>query len=250
MKTIQHIIAAAAIGAVLLTGCSKNSSPENDMMTSSATVNTNPTTVTYNLQTQAGNQALVNWEKGYISVGEIFFNGNRPNDNMIRPEKYTGQIFKTFRIGGTSTLGSVAVAPSMYVGISAGIQLTPNLTNTSLLLAGTMMPGNKFQLPVELLVDQALVLNSKWVENTLINQPAYTETILLDLSQMMNGLDETSFQNAQQTNGMIIISGTSNVNLYNIIVSNLQNDLLNMQIAPSQNQVVTNPGNAVAAPAQ
>lgn len=53
-----------------------------------------------------------------------------------------------------------------------------------------------------------------------------------NLGQLTNGIDEAMFANAQTTNGVILISNTSNQDLYGMIMGNLQKNMPNAIISP------------------
>jgi organic radical activating enzyme len=82
------------------------------------------------------------------------------------------------------------------------------------------LQGTINSIPVVLKVDSSFEIESEQQQVTLNGGNTALNT--MDLSQLTVGLSATDFTNAVQTNGTIIISMTSNTNLFNTIFANLQ----------------------------
>ncbi len=60
-------------------------------------------------------------------------------------------------------------------------------------------------------------------ENVVItDNNSYTALTTLNLSLLTRGITESMLNSATRTNGTILISSTSNTNIYNIILKNLE----------------------------
>src|SRR5580698_4420650 len=102
MKTIKYMIAAALISTALFTGCNK----DNNMAGTAAyeTISgqnaANINFRLYPLLPPAG--ALIKWDKGYISVSTIIFNGVQNNGEMLQQQQFGAEVGKAFDLLGSS----------------------------------------------------------------------------------------------------------------------------------------------------
>lgn len=252
MKTIRYMIAAATMSAALFMGCTKENSPErglSDVAVNAKAINKidGNATIFYQLQTLLPPSATIKWTSGNITASEDILNISRTEGNVIEKFTLTGDVRRTYDLFSDPVIGSVNVPYYRYTGIATTIELfsrSPN-SDISLALNGVFRvnPGDA-AIPVRVNIDQPLALNSIWISNVLVNSPVYTALITLDMSQVTNGITTTMFENAGLTNGTLVISSTSNPDLYAIIVNNFQDMTLNLQLnAPNTNL------NALSAPA-
>ena len=240
MKTIKYMIAAGIISAALITGCNKENSLESGL-TSTAAATNGSANVTYQLRTllpPAG--ALIKWDKGSITSSALFFYGSHIEGNMVSKETFEGKAPGTWDLFSSPVLGTVNVPFNDYLGVSLAVGLSPMNETNPLFLSGVFgkpPTGNiaapAQPMPVQVVISEPIVLNTVWTSNVVINQPAYTAAILLDMNALTNGIDATMLENAQVTNGTIFITGQSNQNLYGMIVTNLKNNLINVEFSPS-----------------
>ena len=258
MKTLKYMIAAAIISTALLAGCNKENSFENSLTGTAAgerTINYGTANVTYQLQVllpPAG--ALIKWNAGNITTNELVFNGDINNGEMMTQKQYAADDERILDLFGDPVLGMVNVPYNMFSSGSFTIDLDPfihtEVTQTeinhpgqtnSLFLSGICNIINEKAsdrinnmppiqaIPVVVIIKQRITLNSVWVNDVTINNPRYIANLSLDLGQLTNGIDASMLGNAEITNGAILITNTVNSNLYNIIISNLQNNLLNVE---------------------
>ncbi len=239
MKTIKYMIAAGIISAALITGCNKENSLESGLTGTAAATN-GSANVTYQLRTllpPAG--TLIKWDKGSITSSGLFFYGSHLEGNMVSKETFEGKGSGTWDLFSNPVLGTVNVPFNNYLGVSLAVGLNPLNGTNSLSLSGVFgVPptGNiavpAQPIPVQVIINEPIVLNTVWTSNVVINQPAYAAAILLDMNGITNGIDAAMLENAQATNGTIFITSNSNQNLYGIIVANLQNNMINVEFSP------------------
>ncbi len=235
MKKMRYIFAAATISAALIAGCNKANSPESGLMGAAANASTiapvaGSAIVTLQLKTLLPPSPMITWESGTIDASEDIINASRLEGNMVKKYTFGNKEARTYNLMGINTIGSVSVPYYNYLGMSASIQANPIDRSTAVILAGAFraVPGSS-RIPLTVNINQNIALTTMWISNVNINQPAYTALITLDMSQIANGITSTMLQNAV-ANGAIVISQSSNPDLYSIILNNLQNMQLNMQI--------------------
>ena len=141
-------------------------------------------------------------------------------------------------------LGNVYVPQLSCNNGSFTIDLGTTRTNSSLLLNGTYIPMSGAiavpNVPVQVIITGPAQLNSAYVSNITTYTMNYWEaSIILNTYQLISGINAGMLSGAIRTSGTIIISGTSNANLYQIILNNLQNNLMPVQFVP-QNMVTSN----------
>ena len=240
MKTLKYMIAAALISATFFTGCKKGDNP---LGTAANEISKEGTIVSSNLNYRLGaasqtSNTLIQWNKGYVTASELFFNGLLIDGSVIKPGREMAKSGVTVDLFVPSSLGTVQVPFNVYSGASANVNLNPLNGNSSLWLAGTAaiintvpdMPPVKMR-PVQLIIDQPVTLTSEVINNVKISQLNYTVTLTMDLNQLTSGIDAGMLENAMINNGIILISAKDNPNLYGIIFKNLQNNLLKMQLS-------------------
>ena len=241
MKTMRYMIAATIISAALFTGCKKE-----DSMTGIAAeqIGNGTAKVTFQLQTLLPpTGSLVKWDKGYITVSDILFNGSHYNGEMLTQQQYETTVGQTLNLLGTSALGIVNVPFNTFSSVSFTGLLNPLNETNSLYLNGTHeigqtsssggnVPVPNTTIPVQVMISDPAILNSVWINGVTINQLNYTATLFFDLSQLTNGITPQMLETAATSHGVVVISSTSNQNLYGIIVSNLKNNLMNVQLLP------------------
>lgn len=238
MKTIKYMIAAASISAACFMGCTKQSSPESGLITAAdaktATTIDGNASVNFQLQVLLPPAAMVKWSAGQITVSEDILDVSRAEGNMVQKFTLTAPVGKTFDLFSNPVIGSVNVPYYAYFGLATSIGLfspSPN-ADISMALSGVYSngPGN-IAIPLRVVINQPVTLNSLWLGSITINTGGYTALMLLDMGQVTAGITREMFAGAQISNGTIVISSTSNANLYAMIISNLQNMNMNLQLS-------------------
>jgi hypothetical protein len=117
--------------------------------------------------------------------------------------------------GTLSTIGTISLPTGTFDEVEFKIEASPNGNEPAFQLNGTVNG-----VPVILKVDNSIEIKSEQSQVTLSGADIALNTITL--SQLTNGLSTADFTNATQTNGMIVISSSSNKNLFDAIVANFR----------------------------
>ena len=245
MKTMRYIIAAATISAALLAGCNKANSPESGLMGAVANETTmapiaGSAIVNLQLQTLLPPSPLIIWESGTINASEDLINASRLEGNVVEKFTFGNKVARTYSLMGNNEIGSVSVPYYYYLGMSASILADPLDQANALILTGVFSakPGGN-RIPITVNINQHVALTTMWISNVNINQSVYSALITLDMSQLTNGITAAMLEQAAG-DGIIVISQSSNPNLYAIILNNLQNLQLNLQLnTQGQTQATT-----------
>jgi hypothetical protein len=123
----------------------------------------------------------------------------------------TASYFGSFSLPA-GTYNEVELKITLAKGSSAAMALAGNYTSP----AGT--------IPVRFEVNESVLLKTETHNVTLTDSASFTSVTTFDLSALMTGITESMLSGATLTGGTLVISASSNVSLYNIILSNFKND--------------------------
>ncbi|MGZ3882015.1 MAG: hypothetical protein ACXVBF_11780 [Flavisolibacter sp.] len=184
--------------AVLFTACKKNKSETS--------------TVNYLLQTQNASAGVVQWTAGTANVTSISFKGSSGNPLSTTINK-SDDLFTSTAIGGVSVPVGSYTSPDYEVGLQAAGSAS------ALHFVGNFNDGTS-TVPVTLDISDNVTLKGLQNAMTSSNGAKYTATFSLDLNSMMQGI-ATSDLTAAEQNGAVVISSSSNANLYTTILTNI-----------------------------
>lgn len=217
MKTI---IFSTALSLAFLTSCKKED------------VNGNASTFTYQLKTinrssvvgktgvtSRTEGASINWTAGNASTSELKFEAEGSNGEVEFKQKMAQQVDL---FAATSVLGNLTVSAGTYKEVDFKATLVPAGNTPSLALEGSFTSGGVTK-QVKFIASSALELKAEKKNVTVSQGQVYSALTSIDLSQLANGLTEAALNNADLTNGVIVLSASSNSNLYNILLNNLNN---------------------------
>jgi hypothetical protein len=222
MKTTSFLLLTGA--TLLFASCKKESTTEQAADTNN---------ISYQLATtnsSDGNRAAANFltfTGGTASISEIKFEAK--GDNKI---EYKSNVPQTVNLGNVvANLGGLTVPFGTYQKIEFKIKFVPTSTTPSIELQGLYTPTNGgAAVPVILQLHQAFELKfEKKTPTTIDANTNYTAFSTLALGLLNNSVVESALQNATRTNGVIVISSTSNTQLYNPMWSAFQ-QLLKVEI--------------------
>lgn len=158
------------------------------------------------------------WTSGHALVQELEFEAEQ-NNLEVEFKKSLNQEVDLF--SPLSSLGVVNVPPGLYEEIEFQIEVRPSGSAPAFTLDGSYTSGG-VSTPVSFRLDAPLEIESE-KENIMVTDGAsYTALTTLDLSLIATGATDAQFGNAVRTNGVIVISATSNPELYQIFYNNLK----------------------------
>jgi hypothetical protein len=243
----KKLIITALIGMGILTGCTKDSSlsPAADISIAANSKNVpapplaNPGQnvpngiiqygiVSYQLLVLTPPGPLVQWNSGYFTSSSLIFDGYQ-TANDIQRFRFQTAIAQTFKLAAQIDLGTVNVSPAKYDGADLTLMLSSLNGSAAMSLTGNFSAtasGANMNMPIQLNIRNTTELIGKWRNSIGVNAAqAYTARLVLDLSKLTNGITADMLLKAQKTNGIIIISDTSNTDLFSMVLFNLQNSM-------------------------
>lgn len=121
------------------------------------------------------------------------------------------------------SFGNFSLAAGTYNEVELKIQLNRSGSSPAMQLNGTFTSGAT-AIPVTFTVNELTELKTEQHNVTLTANTAFSSVTTLDLSSFTTGVTESLLLAASLTNGTVVISSTSNTNLYNIIVNNFKSE--------------------------
>jgi hypothetical protein len=213
MKLIK-ILSAVIISTAALTSCNKMSGSTSGIEYLLKTIN--PSSAI--LRTDA--TATILWTSGSATATEIKLEAKNNNKEVEFKSQNPGKVDLFASVAGS--LGNVVLAAGNYSEVEFKIELNPNGIDPALQLNGNFTNSSGTSTPVVLTVNSLLEIKSEQNNVTVTDNASVTALTTLDLSQLTTGVTQSMLNSAAITGGKIIISSSSNTNIFNIIINNFQ----------------------------
>lgn len=121
-----------------------------------------------------------------------------------------------------ATLGNVTLPAGTYTEVEFKISLSQNGSAPALELNGNYTNASSQVIPVSFSLSSPIILKAEQSNVTITSNSNFSALTTLNLAFVSAGITQAMLNSATVTNGKIIISASSNSNLYNIILNNLQ----------------------------
>jgi hypothetical protein len=202
MKARLMTITATTIMA--LTACKKDNVAANSRFTFQLKA-ANPTS------TVARTMATVSWQSGFVNTNLIKFEAKQ-SGNEVEFKSNVQRHIDLFAL--PTDIGNITVPSGTYDETEFKIFIAPNSGEPAFQLQGTVDAT-----PLIFKIENSNLIKAEQHQVTLSGSNVALTTI--DLSGLTQGISAADFTKASQTNGAIVISSSSNANLYNTILNNL-----------------------------
>lgn len=218
---ISKLLLTAAAATMGLGSCSKSGSGDT----------TNPTNSSMQFQLKADNpMVVVNktdapgsilWTSGSASATQVKLEAKQGVNELEFKKTQLQQIdlFASVSVG----LGNVVIPVGTYTEVEFKIDLNQNGSSPSMELNGTYTSGTGTVTPVVFTLNGLFQLKAEQNNVVITSNSSFTALTTLNLAFVSNGITQTMMNSATVSTGKINISASSNTNLYNMIVTNLQN---------------------------
>lgn len=195
-----------ALSSTLLFSCQKNQDAAGVNYQLKAT--STSSTVTRTMGT-------LTWTSGHALASEIKFEAKQGNDEIEQKSK-TAQQVDLF--APVPNIGIVQLPAGSYKEVEFKIELLPAQTDAAFELKGSYgSKGITFQ------VNEALEIKGEKEGVDISEGASYTAATSLNLSLLSVGISSSLLDKASVTNGEILISSSSNADLYALMLANLKN---------------------------
>ena len=212
MKITNLLIALTSL--FIFNSCKKSASADQAIQYQLATINR---TAVVNTPVSAGS---ITWTSGTASATLIKLEAKNSSNTEVEFKSQMAQQIDLFS-SVAATLGNVIIPPGTYKEVEFKIQMTPNGSTAALTLNGKFTSGTGIVTPVTFLVNSMFEIKAEQANVSITDNSSTTAVTSLNLALLTTGISQTMLNNATVTNGTIVISSSSNTNLFNIISANL-----------------------------
>ncbi|WP_121355427.1 hypothetical protein [Flavisolibacter nicotianae] len=207
------------VAATLFTSCKKESTNAENAGTVGYQLRTINRTALVGKTDATGRIAAtsINWTAGTASANELKFEAES-NSGEVEFKQRAAQQVDLF--SATSFLGNITIPAGTYNEVEFKAFLVPSGNSPALELDGTLTAGSVSH-PVKFIVASNVELKAEKHNITVAQGEKYSALNSIDLSQLTKGIPESAFTAASLTNNTIVLSATSNTDLYNLVLNNL-----------------------------
>ena len=161
----------------------------------------------------------IQWTSGSAAATEVKLEAKKNGSELEFNSSGVHQIDLFASV--LASLGSFTIPAGTYTEVEFKITLNQNGSNAAMELNGQYTSGTGVVTPVVFSLNNLFILKAEQSNVTVTGNSSITTLTTLDLSFVSNGITQTMMNNATITGGKIIISASSNINLFNIITNNL-----------------------------
>lgn len=159
----------------------------------------------------------IQWTAGFASADELKFEA----ENKSVEIEYRSRATKMIDLFSTSSdLGAVTVPPGDYKEIEYKIEARANNSEPAFELTGTYS-GSSGTYPIIFRIASEVEFKTEQENINVTDGSTIKALTSLNLSLLTKGMTESMITNATLANGAIVISETSNANLYQLLLNNL-----------------------------
>lgn len=246
-NNMSRVLLIAALIALSVSSCTTSNVVPSGTNTNSSTTDDNPNNSNGNGDDNPNNsngngddnkKAQVGFELamtnksnslGKSTAGTLAFTGGTVNPKLVKFEAEQNNSEIEYKVTNTGeidllslvTFGNITLPAGTYNEIELKVELVANGSTPAIELNGTFNDGSG-NVPVTFVANEGLEIKTEQNNVTLAQNSTFTAEISLDMATFVSGISSSMLENAQVTNGTIVISASSNTTLYNLIVNNLK----------------------------
>jgi hypothetical protein len=212
------------VAGLLLSSCTKDNSTGDGKLSykvkpSNFTASIGPTASGSGLTIAINSNSSLTWTSGNINVSEIDFEAESKNAEI---EYELKQAFNVDLFNLSPALGSITLPDATYEEVELKLVLKKSATsNIPLTLKGSYTDGSGTKIPVEFYFNEDFEVEVE-AENIVVSGTNdYLGLINVQLNKFLTNVISADLSGAAKTNGVIVISSTSNMELYAKLKANL-----------------------------
>ncbi|MBL4678261.1 MAG: hypothetical protein JKY70_18965 [Mucilaginibacter sp.] len=195
----------------------------NQSMVSFSLMATNTTsTLSLNAVDANATSPAINFNTGVANISRFKLEASTANQKF---EVRTKKLSKIDLFAAVPSLVTAALDTGVYKQIEVKVEFIRSADRSAipLTMTGAFTAANGNVIPVTLEFNQDLTIKAETNNITLHNNSDLLALVQLNLTKIVTGISANELNAATQTNGTIMISESSNSDLFNKIKSNLQN---------------------------
>jgi hypothetical protein len=159
----------------------------------------------------------ITWTSGSLNISKIDFEAKKENAEI---EYELKQLTTVDLLNLSPVLGSISIPDGDYKEVELKLELKKTTTGAvPLMLKGQYTDSNGVNTPIEFSFNENVEIKVE-AKNVVISSTNYIAMINLQMNRFTTNVAVSDLSQATRTEGRIVISSTSNANLYNKVKSN------------------------------
>lgn len=212
------------VAGLILSSCTKENSTGDGKLSykvkpANFTASVGPTVAGSGLIVAVNSNSSLTWTSGNVNVSEIDFEAESKSAKI---EYELKQAFNVDLFNLSPVLGSINLPDATYEEVELKLVLRKSSTsNIPLTLKGSYTDGSGTKIPVEFYFNEDFEVEVE-AENIIVSGTNdYLGLINVQLNKFLTNIVSADLSGAAKTNGVIVISSTSNMELYAKLKANL-----------------------------
>lgn len=212
------------VTGLILSSCTKENSTGDGKLSykvkpANFTASVGPTVAGSGLIVVVNSNSSLTWTSGNVNVSEIDFEAESKSAKI---EYELKQAFNVDLFNLSPVLGSITLPDATYEEVELKLVLKKSATsNIPLTLKGSYTDGSGTKIPVEFYFNEDFEAEVE-AENIIVSGTNdYLGLINVQLNKFLTNVVSADLSGAAKTNGVIVISSTSNMELYAKLKANL-----------------------------
>jgi len=213
----KSIIPLAIIVALTVASCKKETNDGGQIGYRIKPLNPTATLANTNGSVTVSSANTITWTSGAMIVSEIDFEAEKEG---LEIEYELKQVNNVDLFNLSPVLGSVTIPDGTYNEVELKLDLRRTTSGAApLVLKGDYFNSSGVKTPIEFHFNENFEIEVE-AENVVVNSNDYTGIINIQLNKLLTNVRASDLSQVVNTNGKIIVDGTSNTILYNKMKTN------------------------------
>ena len=213
---ISQLLMSSTVALFILAGCSKSGS---DDPSAAASMQFQLTTSNPSVVVRNPTAGTITWTSGSAYATETKLEAKR-NGGQVEYKSSIAQPLNLFASVITG-LGNISLPAGTYTEVEYKITLNQNGSTPAMELNGQYTNSTGGITPVVFDINSLFLIKAEQSNVVVSAGTSLTALTTLDLSFVSSGITQAMMNSATVSSGKIVISASSNINIYNIMVNNL-----------------------------
>jgi hypothetical protein len=218
---IKNLVASSAFALLssFLISCSSddtNTSSTNGDVNLKLAVNTTSSSVVNKSSLEAND---LTFNSGFITIREVVFDGENGNTSVSRTKEKIAII--NYATGEITPEVSMVVPAGNYTSVNLGIELQDENDDPSVVIEGTYTNSDGDIIPIRFEFNSGEVFEANAAQVELAEGTNVVGKITFDAVSWFSTVNANMLDNANLTDGTIIISETKNSSIFDIVADRL-----------------------------
>lgn len=193
-----------------------------------------PASMGFTMHPMGDSNPVIIWNNGYATITSTGMDGYETVDGMKQKMHFENNNTIQVNLFEPAYLGNFIIAGIRYSSIHPVLVFAPLKTppgnsgsDASLFLEGKYLGRNNDIAQVRITVSRPVAVSAVWSDELMIKENTnWNGNLFFNISRVTRGITYDILKQAERTaDGVIIISETHNQQLYQMVISNLQNAL-------------------------